>query len=302
MRRGPKEVLVHGNKRAHSGLCQSPMKTNLPFLGVLAALPIIASSVALTGCKEQSSSGTTQGGPVSPQAPEHPVSTDATPKATRPLTAELEALKASFEQRAPADRKALYDAGTQAVIDAGIVERAKSMGDQAPGFTLTNQTGQPVSLSALLEQGPVVLTWYRGGWCPYCNLTLRAYQDRLADFTALGATLVALTPELPDKSISTAEKQGLAFQVLSDTGNAVAREYGVVFKLTDGVHQSYEKGFGLSQFNGDDSGELPLAATYVIDRQGTIRWAFLDADYQNRAEPADVLAALRRLSARPQGG
>ncbi len=224
------------------------------------------------------------------------------PTAGRPLTTELEAKKAAFEQRASDEIKALYGGGTQAVIDAGVVENAKSMGDQAPNFTLTNQSGQEVSLSGLLEQGPVVLMWYRGGWCPYCNITLAAYQERLSDITAQGATLVALTPELPDKSMSTAEKNALEFQVLSDVGNEVAREYGVVFKLTDGVHESYEKGFGLSQFNGDESGELPLAATYVIDRDGTIRWAFLDADYRNRAEPADVIAALEKLNAESSGG
>jgi peroxiredoxin len=176
------------------------------------------------------------------------------------------------------------------------------MGDQAPNFTLTNQTGEEVSLEALLEQGPVVLLWYRGGWCPYCNLTLAAYQERLDDIRAAGATLVALTPELPDRSIGTAEKEGLDFQVLSDVGNEVAREYGVVFELTEGVQASYEKAFGLSEVNGDDSGELPLAATYVIDQSGTIRWAFLDADYRNRAEPGDVVAVLEGLSGESGGG
>jgi peroxiredoxin len=217
------------------------------------------------------------------------------PSAGRPLATELQARREAFGQRASDDIKTLYDAGIQAVVDAGVVENARSMGDEAPGFELTNQSGEVVSLASLLEQGPVVLLWYRGGWCPYCNLTLRAYQERLDDIGARGATLVALSPELPDRSISTAEKEGLGFQVLSDVGNAVAREYGVVFSLTEGVQENYEKAFGLSAFNGDDSGELPLAATYVIDRSGIIRWAFLDADYRNRAEPADVIAALDRL-------
>jgi len=219
----------------------------------------------------------------------------AIPTAGRPLATELAAKKASFAERASDEIKTLYADGIQAVVDAGVIDQARKMGDDAPGFTLQNQEGTEVSLGSLLEDGPVVLMWYRGGWCPYCNLTLRAYQERLDEINAMGATLVALTPELPDKSLSTAEKEGLGFQVLSDVGNGVAREYGVVFELTEGVKANYERAFGLSQYNGDDSGELPLAATYVIGRDGVIRWAFLDADYRNRAEPADVIEALERL-------
>lgn len=260
-------------------------------LGLGVAFPLLA------GCEESGS--TASSGAQSVQDPQQAATPPQVPSSGRPLAGELQARRASFEERASSDIKALYGEGIQAVVDAGVVERAKKMGDQAPGFTLTNQSREDVSLDSLLEQGPVVLMWYRGGWCPYCNLTLRAYQQRLDDLTSLGATLVALTPELPDRSISTAEKEELGYQVLSDVGNVVAREYGVVFQLTEGVRANYEQNFGLSAYNGDDSGELPLAATYVIDRDGTIRWAFLDADYRNRAEPADVIAALERLKPQP---
>ncbi len=267
---------------------------------LLATLSMGVAAFVFTGCEEQASTPTSTDAAAQPSAAEPEQEAMAhtppsIPAAGRPLATELEAKKAGFEQRASEEIKSLYAAGTQAVVDAGVVDNAKKMGDQAPGFTLTNQTGEDVSLEGLLEQGPVVLLWYRGGWCPYCNITLAAFQERLDDIRAAGATLVALTPELPDRSISTADKQGLDFQVLSDVGNAVARDYGVVFKLTEGVQANYEKNFGLSDFNGDDSGELPLAATYVIDQNGTIRWAFLDADYRNRAEPGDVVAALERL-------
>lgn len=258
---------------------------------MLAALSMGVAAFVLTGCEEQASTPTT-GQPEDATMAHTPPSI---PSAGRPLATELESTRLRSAQRGSAEIKSLYAAGIQAVVDAGVVENARSMGDRAPDFTLTNQTGQEVSLEGLLEQGPVVLLWYRGGWCPYCNITLAAYQERLDDIRAAGATLVALTPELPDRSISTAQKEGLDFEVLSDVGNVVAREYGVVFKLTEGVQANYEKNFGLSDFNGDDSGELPLAATYVIDQNGTIRWAFLDADYRNRAEPGDVVAALERL-------
>ena len=265
----------------------------------LAALAAVTLS---TGCGESGSDAAggeaqgTQSMTSESSTPQQDVATPPViPTSGRPLAAELQERRAGFAERAPDAIKTLYEDGIEAVVQAGVVDNAKAMGDQAPGFTLTNQTGEEVSLASLLESGPVVLMWYRGGWCPYCNLALRAYQERLDDFSALGATLVALSPELPDRTLSTAEKEGLGFQVLSDVGNGVAREYGVVFELTEGVKANYEQAFGLSAYNGDDSGELPLAATYVIGRDGVIRWAFLDADYRNRAEPADVIEALQRI-------
>ena len=174
-----------------------------------------------------------------------------------------------------------------------IVDKAKQEGDEAPDFTLNNALEKPVSLSEYLKKGRVVLTWYRGGWCPYCNLTLHALNEELQNFKAQGANLIALTPELPDESISTAEKQNLEFEVLSDVGNKVAREYGIVFKLTDEVAEIYNQSFGLNNHNGDESNELPLAATYIINKDGEIAYAFLDADYRNRAEPSELTDFLR---------
>jgi peroxiredoxin len=214
---------------------------------------------------------------------------------TGALTGQLEATKAGFRSRAPQTTQDLYARGTREVADSGILDAAKNVGDTAPGFELSDAAGRAVTLDGLLSQGPVVMVWYRGGWCPYCNLTLRAYQERLDEITALGATLVAISPELPDSSLSTKDKNELAFTVLSDRGNAVARDYGVVFTLNDDVKASYANFFSLVEFNGDDSGDLPLSATYVIDANGTIRWAFLDADYTKRAEPGDVIAALRAI-------
>ena len=200
--------------------------------------------------------------------------------------------KEGFNVKADSTKKRVYAEGIQAVIDAKITENALQVGDKAPNFTLTNATGNKVTLYKELKKGPVIQMWYRGGWCPYCNLTLNAMQDMLPQFEAGGAQLLALTPESPDKSISTAKKNELAFQVLSDIDNTIGREYGVVFQLTDEVKAYYENGFGLSGYNGNDKGELPLGATYVIGTDGIITYAFLDADYRNRAEPIEVLNAL----------
>lgn len=211
------------------------------------------------------------------------------------LTDSLSNKKNAFLGRAAQEKIDLYDRGIEAVAESGILETAINVGDKAPVFTLDNATGEPVSLEDYLSQGPVILTWYRGGWCPYCNITLHYLQEYLPQFKAAGANLLALTPELPDSSLSTSEKNELEFAVLSDLHNGIAKEYGIVFTLIEGVADAYQNGFGLHEYNGDESNELPLAATYVIDQEGIVRWAFLHKDYRNRAEPEDILAAVKAL-------
>ena len=117
----------------------------------------------------------------------------------------------------------------------------------------------------------------------------------LAELFLLSSKHLGQNPELPDKSLSTSEKNALSFEVLSDIGNQVAHQYGIVFELIPELAKAYQNGFDLHGYNGDQTNALPLAATYVIDRQGTIRYAFLDADYRNRAEPAEILEALKSL-------
>tara|TARA_R110000868_G_scaffold358814_3_gene620555 strand:- start:23800 stop:24564 length:765 start_codon:yes stop_codon:yes gene_type:complete len=209
------------------------------------------------------------------------------------LKSKLEEKKANFELNADENKKRAYREGLESVKNSGIVSKAKQVGEKAPNFTLNNALGKPVVLSDYLKKGKVILTWYRGGWCPYCNLTLQQLQQELPNFKVNGANLIALTPELPDKSISTAEKHDLKFEVLSDVGNKIANEYGIVFKLTDEVAEMYNKSFELNNYNGDQSNELPLAATYIINKNGEIIYAFLDADYRNRAEPTELTEFLK---------
>ncbi|SOE23706.1 Peroxiredoxin [Spirosomataceae bacterium TFI 002] len=193
------------------------------------------------------------------------------------------------------ERNQINAAGVADVRNSGILSKTLNVGDIAPDFTLRNVQNQPVSLYNELANGPVILVWYRGGWCPYCNITLHYLQEKLPEFKEAGATLIALTPELPDNSLSTTEKNNIAFNVLSDLGNKVGKEFGVVFELTAEIASIYEASFGLNNTNGDDSNELPLAATYVIDTDKTIKYAFLDADHKKRAEPEEILKALKAI-------
>jgi len=192
-------------------------------------------------------------------------------------------------------KKKIYAEGIASVSDSGILDNALNIGDKALDFTLKNHLNQDVSLYDQLKNGPVVLTWYRGGWCPYCNITLHYLQNRLADIKTEGAILLALTPELPDNSLNTSKKNNLEFSILSDVGNVIGKNYGVVFKLSSEVATIYNNGFGLNKKNGDASNQLPLAATYVIDTNGIIQYAFLDADYTKRAEVSEIITALKKL-------
>ena len=212
-----------------------------------------------------------------------------------PLQPKLDEMKEKFNASAPAELKATFEDGVDKVNTSGVMESALKPGAKAPDFTLSDHAGNPVRLADLLAEGPVVLTWYRGGWCPYCNIQLRAYQESLPEFTALGARLVALSPELPDNSLTTREKNALEFTVLSDTGSAVARAYGVSYRLPDSLIEAFKGRLDIPAQNGDDSWELPLGATYVIAPDGTIAYAFISADYRQRAEPQAIIEALRNL-------
>lgn len=211
------------------------------------------------------------------------------------LSSELEERKVNFSKKADSTTKKIYKEGIDFVANSGILESAKNVGDIAPNFTLKNALGDNVTLKDYLTRGPVVLTWYRGGWCPYCNLTLNHLQQELPNFKAEGANLLALTPELPDQSISTSEKHSLEFEVLSDIGNKIAKKYGIVFKLTNEVAKQYNDKFSLNTYNGDTSNELPLAVTYIINTDGEIEYAFLDADYRNRSEPSEITDFLKTM-------
>ncbi|MEM8503847.1 MAG: peroxiredoxin-like family protein [Cyanobacteria bacterium P01_D01_bin.1] len=212
------------------------------------------------------------------------------------LASQLESKVKDNREMLPSEAVETMAKATEELGKSGIIDNSLKVGDKAPDFELSDPTGTQVKLSELLQSGPVVINFYRGQWCPYCNLELRAFQQLLPEFEQIDAQVIAISPELPDNSLSVKEKHELAFPVLSDLGNAIARQYGLVFTLAAELRPLY-KGFGIdiAASNGDDTYELPVPATYVIDTSGTIRYAYANADYTLRAEPAAVLEAAKAL-------
>lgn len=209
------------------------------------------------------------------------------------LKAELDAFRSSFMTKAPLDVREAMTRADMELAASGIAHHAVKAGDLAPDFRLPDARGGQFRLRDLLAKGPVVVSFYRGGWCPYCNLELRALQSALPAIKQLGAHLVAVSLQTPDESLSTAEKNELAFAVLSDVGSATAKAYGIAFDLAEELRPIYARfGHALPDKNGDDSWVLPIPATYVIDTKGTVVLAFIDVNYRNRLEPAEIISAL----------
>ncbi|WP_149499757.1 peroxiredoxin-like family protein [Roseiconus lacunae] len=212
------------------------------------------------------------------------------------LAEQLQATAKNSVKRMPAEMIRTMQDAVETVRQSEIESKAKQVGDQAIDAELKNWKDESVRLSDLWKNGPIVLMWYRGGWCPYCNIQLRAMQQKLQAIEGAGAQLVVLTPEIPEKAKETASKNDLAFVSLFDSNNDVARKYGLVFKLPDPIVPIYRDRLKLNEFNDNDAMELPLSATYVIDTDGVIRYAFLDADYKKRAEPSVVVDEILKLT------
>jgi peroxiredoxin len=207
------------------------------------------------------------------------------------LTQDLAALRAHYAVHMPADIAAAMQRADVALAASALVANALGAGAIAPDFILPDASGYTVRLAKLLRKGPVILSFYRGGWCPYCNLELRAYQALASRMQALGVRLVAISPELPDETAATVRENALGFDVVSDVGSEVAKAYGVAFDLADELRPLYARlGHALPDKNGADW-VLPVPATYVIAPSGEIVLAHVDTDYRRRLEPADAIAA-----------
>lgn len=210
------------------------------------------------------------------------------------LQNELDALKEKFAEAAP-EAAAAFEKMIQKLREKGT-GKGLAVGAKVPDFTLGDTKGQGITLYEELQRGPVILVFYRGAWCPFCNLELKAYQRIMDDIKAAGTQLIAISPQTPDNSLSLKEKHELTFHVLSDPSNHVAEAFNLKFKIPEyliELHRSLN--MPIDQFNGDNSWEIPVPATYVIDRDGIICAAVTDPDFRTRMEPNEVLNLVRTL-------
>jgi peroxiredoxin len=177
---------------------------------------------------------------------------------------------------------------------------ALNVGAKMPAFSLPDEKGEMVSSDELLKTGNLVVVFYRGAWCPYCNLYLRSLQKSLPEIEKNGGKLVAISVENPDTSLTVSQKNELSFKVLSDGNLDLARKFGIVYQLSNDTNEKY-KGYGvdLVKQNGTVTPDLPLSATYIIKQNGEISYAFLEPDYQKRAEPNVIIENLAKLNKKP---
>lgn len=195
--------------------------------------------------------------------------------------------------------------GLQASIDdvaqSGVTKRALGIGALAPEFTLPNALDEPIALADLLRDGPLIISFYRGIWCPYCSLELRAYQRVLGEIRAAGGDFIAISPQTPDNSMLTAQKNALEFEVLSDNGNRLASEFGITYPTPDIVKRiTASFGVDIAAINGGNGEQLPISATYVLDQDRRICLAEANPDFRLRMEPSVALAAIRELAGRKE--
>ncbi|BCS87927.1 peroxiredoxin-like family protein [Pseudodesulfovibrio sediminis] len=212
------------------------------------------------------------------------------------LNTQITKFEAVKKQRVSADDLNTMEQVTQELKAMGVGDQALKDGEQVPDFTLRNHKGEARTLAGYCKDGPVVFSFYRGGWCPYCNLELAALQRELPAIKAVGAQLVAITPEVPDESLSVSEKDALPFDILFDKGNTVAESFGLAFVLPEKLRPIYARfGIDIPASYGDDSFKLPVTATYIIKTDGSVASHFADVDHTKRLEPAKVVEALKQL-------
>ena len=203
-----------------------------------------------------------------------------------------------FLSTVPSDVTAKLDAGIERLVGSGLAEGAFGVGRKVPDVVMPDAAGRPVSLYERLKDGPVVLTFFRGSWCPYCDLQLRAYGAMVPVLDELGGSLIAVSPEQFDERLGSGVGADLGFDVLSDYHNQTARRFGLVYQVEEELRDVYRGlGFDLGKINQDGSWQLPLAGTFVINQEGEIVWSFVSGDYRQRAEPSEIIDAVCDLVA-----
>jgi peroxiredoxin len=213
------------------------------------------------------------------------------------LSERLAALTAQIKSELSTDELATVEHATELLRRSGMTDRAVKVGQAAPDFTLKDEDGSSVSLAQLREKGPVIVTFYRGVWCPYCNEDLKALQAALPTFRSMGASLISISPQSPANSRKSKRDNRLDYPILSDQGNAVADRYGLAYSLPDDLRQLYTRwSINLEAFNGDASWRLPIPGRFVVQPDGLIAYAEVDPDYTRRPDPSELIPILDRLA------
>jgi peroxiredoxin len=212
------------------------------------------------------------------------------------LAVEIAEFQNNFIPTVPEETIGLLMSELQTLISKGLAEKSLNKGKNFPDFELPNADNKTLTLNDLLADGPLVMSFYRGAWCPYCNLELNALQQRLPEITAAGGRLIAISPQVPDKSADQVSSSRLTFEVLSDVGNKLAKRCGLVFTLPESLRPIYDAWqLDIPGHNADESFELPMPATYIIGTDGIIHYAFVDMDYTKRLEPDIIIEQLKSL-------
>lgn len=210
------------------------------------------------------------------------------------LKQELAQKKAKSATTIPQDKYAVMQKSTQALLEAKISDKALKTGDTLPEFELPDEHQNPVGLDEIHIGKYLIISFYRGGWCPYCNMELRALQKHADVLGQLGANLVAISPETPDNSLTTLEKNQLQFKILSDKDNHYAKKLNLTFQMPENLKEVYHSfGIHVDHHNGNSDFELPMPATYIIDTNRTVIYHFVPEDYTQRMDPEEIVAFLR---------
>jgi len=208
----------------------------------------------------------------------------------------IENKKQSYKGEVNISEQKIYMKANKHLKSLNLASKALQVGDKIPNIQLPNALGTLIDVNELLKQGPMIITFYRGQWCPFCNLELMTYQEKFEDIQKINGQIVAISPDFPDQSLSLKEKQQLAFPILSDIDNKVAKLFKLVFKVDQDVVDVYQKkGFELNKAQNKDYYELPMPATYVVDQKGIIQLAYVDELYVNRLEPQEAIDKLKSL-------
>jgi peroxiredoxin len=226
------------------------------------------------------------------------ISTDSATleNSARPLAERLLELRAGIAQYVRPENQAINERTVEWLRSSGALRGALQPGSAAPAFTLPDANGEQISSTELLASGPLVIVFFRGRWCPFCVAQLEAWRDAFALARAIGARLVAISPQTVHQNSLTADQHKLPFPVLSDSSNVVAKQFGIAYRAPEEQELLYRRSFvNLPHINGDESWQLPLAATFIISQSRKIVSNYISADYRERTDPQEALATIRSL-------